>query len=119
MREEIARLIAKHWWEQWMLGRENSDATKISIDDRDLADKIVEIVRRDDPDMVMLPRALTAENWAKALLTGEFFETFRVRCQTCSQNCEECELDTEMHKVPVSWTTIKAIYKMIVEHFGK
>jgi hypothetical protein len=45
MRDEIARLIAKHWWEQWMLGRENSDATNISVGDRNLADEIVEMVR--------------------------------------------------------------------------
>lgn len=52
----------------------------------------------DHNKMAQLPRKLTAENGAKALLIGEFFETGSY--------------------LPVSWTTIKAIYAKIVEHFA-
>lgn len=34
-------------------------------------------------DMVVMPSALTAENGAKALLMGEFFESVTVVCEDC------------------------------------
>lgn len=56
--------------------------------------------------LILLPDRLTAENGAKALLIGEFIEI--------------CH-DVKHTKIPVtvSWTTIKDIYKKIVEHYGK
>lgn len=80
----------------------------------------------DHNKMAQLPRELTAENGAKALLIGEFFEEFDVPnpdycgcddCDYCEQHPDEPE--DLPQPVPVSWTTIKAIYAKIVEHFDK
>jgi len=57
-------------------------------------------------DYVTLPRKLTAENGAKGLLIGEFKESVHF-----TVDGEENKID-----VDVSWTTIKAIYDMIVEN---
>ncbi|UIF90909.1 hypothetical protein KAF44_32505 [Cupriavidus necator] len=71
-----------------------------------------------------MPSALTAENGAKALLSGEFHETFSSACPACGGDVEEddcgvCEgSGTVEIRIPVSWTTIKAIYAMAVEHLG-
>ena len=62
---------------------------------------------------VVMPRRLTAENGAKALLTGEFFEEHE-----CSYYDTDGELVECTEKVPVSWDTIKEIYKTIVAHYG-
>jgi hypothetical protein len=70
-----------------------------------------------------LPNQLTAENGAKGALIGEFFEEIEilVECPDEGDDCEEEDCDgthhTITHKVPVSWTTIKAIWKSAVEHF--
>lgn len=50
-----------------------------------------------ESEFVLLPKSLTAENGAKALLIGEFYEG----------------------KTPVTWVTIKDIYKKVVEHYTK
>ena len=55
--------------------------------------------------LILLPDKLTAENGAKALLVGEFIE--------------DIHLSTGVLKHAVYWTTIKDIYKTVVEHFGK
>lgn len=60
-------------------------------------------------DYVMVPRELTAENGAKAFLSGEFSETF----DYMDEEGDECQAE-----IPVSWTTIKAIHKKMVERFG-
>lgn len=62
------------------------------------------------PGFALLPTRLTAENGAKSELMGEFFETIEVL------NPEIPE-ETIGQKVPVSWTTIKAIWKQAVELF--
>jgi len=56
-----------------------------------------------------MPEKLTAENGAKALLMGEFYEQFRT---------EDEEGNEVINDIPVSWITIKEIYKMIVKHFS-
>lgn len=56
-----------------------------------------------------LPKELTAENGAKTLLIGEFIEQIELH------DFEDDELYT--HNVPVSWATIKEIYKKIVKHY--
>lgn len=74
--------------------------------------------------LVRLPSSLTAENGAKALLIGEFYET-------CTMSCPECEGDEDYgvcnvcntqgyinQKVPVQWDTIKRIYDKIVQHLA-
>ncbi len=62
---------------------------------------------------VVMPRSLTAENGAKALLIGEFFEEHE-----CSYYDADGELVEYTEKVPVSWNTIKEIYKKVVAHYG-
>jgi Zn finger protein HypA/HybF involved in hydrogenase expression len=75
-----------------------------------------------------LPSELTAENGAKLLLIGEFHETVTIQCEECEgcgldddleTTCEVCDgAGEQVLKVFVSWTTIKEIYKKIVEHYG-
>jgi len=60
-----------------------------------------------------MPRSLTAENGAKALLIGEFFEEHE-----CSYYDADGELVEYTEKVPVSWDNIKEIYKKVVAHYG-
>jgi len=55
-----------------------------------------------------LPRTLTAENGAKALLNGEFFESI----ETMDEDGNEIGIETA-----VQWDTIKEIYAKIVDHF--
>ena len=72
---------------------------------------------------VTMPFELTAENGAKGLLSGEFFEEVTVNCPECismdvqdDESCPDCGGTNQITvKVPVSWTTIKAIYKMAVK----
>ena len=74
---------------------------------------------------VVMPKTLTAENGAKALLSGEFAEHDWIDCPLCLKGgiddyCEECSGEGRVRiDVPVSWTTIKAIYKMAVRHLGE
>ena len=71
-----------------------------------------------------MPKELTAENGAKSLMMGEFEETIELCCPYCDgddadHGCEICGGSTQyIQPVPVSWTTIKKIYKMAVEHFA-
>ncbi len=75
-------------------------------------------------DTVLLPKKLTAENGAKGLLVGEFFETIEVqnegycgcgKCDFCKEFPDETETITQ--QVPVSWSTIKDIYDKIVIYY--
>lgn len=70
-------------------------------------------------DYIRMPRELTAENGAKALLIGEFHVEY-----------EEVVTDEELHhnpelgetrtvKIPVPWSTIKAIYRMAAERLSR
>lgn len=70
---------------------------------------------------VMVPMSLTAENGAKSVLSGEFSETKFINCPECfgDDECETCDGSGRVEiKVPVSWTTIKAIWVKGVEHFA-
>ena len=72
----------------------------------------------------LMPKELTAENGAKALLSGEFFEEIQVQCFECAdmgvtddETCPECfGENTIPRKVPISWTIIKEIYATAVNH---
>ncbi|MFW3738517.1 hypothetical protein [Klebsiella pneumoniae] len=69
---------------------------------------------------VMVPMRLTAENVAKGALSGEFSETKFVNCPECfgDEECETCDGSGKIEiTVPVTWTTIKAIWAKGVEHF--
>ena len=74
------------------------------------------------PDgLVMVPKKLTAENCAKSVLSGEFSETKFINCPECfgDDDCETCDGSGRIEiTVPVTWTTIKAIWAKGVEHFA-
>lgn len=72
------------------------------------------------PDgFVMVPRALTAENGAKAALLGEFNLEYNLVCHECfGEGCDDCSGDGRWTKsIPVDWTTIKEIWAKGIEHF--
>ena len=54
--------------------------------------------------LILLPDRLTAENGAKSLLLGEFIENIQIR-------------KNHVLKHAISWTTIKDIYKKVVENY--
>ena len=75
-------------------------------------------------DTIMMPSRLTAENGAKYLLNGGFDEKCTIQCSDCfnldepNDSCEYCHGTGHItYNVPISWTTIKEIYKTIVTHF--
>lgn len=74
---------------------------------------------------VLLPKELSAENGAKALLMNEFYSEVVEECPDCdSQSYEgdnrECELCSGEGvctlRVTVSWSTIKNIWRMAVDN---
>ena len=78
--------------------------------------------------LILMPESLTAENGAKGLMSGEFFEATTVQCQDCGgdgfydnnhdEMCEVClGIGDYIVKVPIGWTTIKEIYAMYVKYF--
>jgi hypothetical protein len=77
---------------------------------------------------VLMPKELTAENGAKALLMGEFYSEVVQDCPDCEDGWEDIDSGEECHncggagcytmRVPVSWTTIKEIYRMAVDHLA-
>ncbi len=78
-------------------------------------------------DFVILPKKITAENGAKALLIGEFKEIVKIECPECAldgrenpDDCEMCE-GSGVYSIEtfVSWDNIKKIYDKIVDHFYK
>ncbi|WBV23003.1 hypothetical protein [Pantoea piersonii] len=72
------------------------------------------------PDgFVMVPRALTAENGAKAALSGEFNLEYNLVCHECfGEGCDDCSGEGSWtNSIPVDWTTIKEIWAKGVEHF--
>src|SRR5690554_95679 len=82
--------------------------------------------RRTLPEgMALVPQEITAETGHKAGMMGDFSETALMRCEVCDGDglggedeeyggCSECGGAGEYAlKVPVSWTTIKAIHRRI------
>lgn len=70
---------------------------------------------------VLVPKKLTAENGAKGVLLGEFSETKFINCPEYfgDDECETCDGSGRIEiTVPVTWTTIKAIWSKGVEHFA-
>jgi hypothetical protein len=77
-------------------------------------------------DPIMMPYRLTAENGAKAALSGEFHVQVAVPnldyCGCDAEDCDACNSDTEQYgvmDVPVSWTLIKQIYTAAVDLLGQ
>ena len=74
----------------------------------------------------IMPRRLTAENGAKALLIGEFTLEVTMDCPECSEmeepseGCEICDGEGEYgQKHTISWDQIKFIYSKAVEGLAK
>lgn len=84
-------------------------------------------------ETIIMPKALTAENGAKYLLSGEFYETVSILCEECGGEgeilqddgsdstgtlipCEYCDSGLYQQKVTIGWTTIKEIYAMCAKH---
>lgn len=74
---------------------------------------------------LLMPNTLTAENGAKALLSGEFEIQHQVICSACHYDeadpeCEVCAGEIEYTaKVKVDWPTIKAIYNKAAATLGQ
>jgi len=73
-------------------------------------------------EYVLMPKSLTAENGAKYMFSGEFFEDVEMPCVSCFDSDdidEECGIcggeGSFTDTVQVSWSTIKDIYSMAVE----
>lgn len=72
-------------------------------------------------DYILMPRTLTAENGAKALLSGEFTILHTATCTACSfddpqEDCEVCAGEVEYTEIiSVDWSTIKDIYATAVD----
>jgi rRNA maturation endonuclease Nob1 len=72
-------------------------------------------------DYILMPKALTAENGAKAALIGEFTIEHEATCSGCyydepDEDCEVC--GGEIHyieHVAVPWDTIKDVYAAAVK----
>ncbi len=93
----------------------------IGIDLASGPDRTVEVSYVAPPGYVMVPMRLTAENGAKGALSGEFSETKFVNCPECfgDDECETCDGSGRIEiTVPITWTTIKAIWVKGVEHFA-
>lgn len=71
--------------------------------------------------LALVPREISAATGHKAGMIGDFNESVEVMCSECEQDdpdpdCGECGGEFFYQQdVPVSWTTIKAIHKRIVE----
>ena len=80
-------------------------------------------------ETVVMPRELTAENGAKALLLGEFSVGDFIECGRCDngdastddeyEECEFCDGQGGHYiSIAIDWPTIKAIYAKVVQHLG-
>lgn len=70
---------------------------------------------------IPMPRKLTAENGAKAALSGDFTEHKFINCPECfgDDECESCDGSGRIKvEVTVSWSTIKAIWEKGADHFA-
>ncbi len=95
---------------------------KLPLISLDLPSDIERWNRRALPEaMALVPQEITAITWHKAGMIGDFKESVEVMCSDCNQDdpdpeCGECGGEFFYQQdVPVSWTTIKAIHRRIVE----
>ena len=69
----------------------------------------------------VLPMELTAENGAKYLMLGEFEEVSLWECPRCDgdEDCDMCHgHGSYTYRTPVSWNTIKQIWRKAATHFA-
>jgi hypothetical protein len=71
--------------------------------------------------LVLMPRELTAENGAKALLIGEFHVETQVPNPDYDEFLDDEDEEPQFftQQIPVPWDTIKKIYAKAVEHLAK
>lgn len=74
------------------------------------AEHIVKLHNQSLGDKVLMPKTLTAENGSKGLMNGEFRESIDL------YDPEEGDYEQE---VPIKWTTIKDMYRKLVEYHTK
>ncbi|GAN55210.1 hypothetical protein [Tanticharoenia sakaeratensis] len=82
---------------------------------------------------ILMPDYEAFSNAAKGAMIGEFSERVEITCSECEgdglgpasphcegeSTCEQCGgSGTVWQRVPVSWTTIKAIYKRATDLFA-
>ncbi|WP_434134407.1 hypothetical protein JQR88_11100 [Pseudomonas luteola] len=76
-------------------------------------------------EYVSVPRRLTAENGAKAALSGEFTVEYTATCPDCSEidaddECVICRGEVDYtESVTIPWSTIKDIYAAAIHHFAR
>ena len=71
-------------------------------------------------EVVLMPKELTAENGAKALLIGEFHVETQVPNPDFDEfNDDEDEPEFFTQQIPVPWDMTKKIYAKAVEHLAK
>lgn len=93
---------------------------KLPLISLDVPDDIERWNRRTPPaGMALVPREITAETGHKAGMIGDFHEEVGMQCPECEgseSGCDICGGSGEyVMRVSVSWTTIKAIHRRIVE----
>ena len=100
------------------------EMAKEVIDEKSARVKELEqaITRYQQGRTVLMPKELTAENGAKGLLMGEFFEVVRLECPHCDEEGEDCGCcegeAAYTYRIPISWPTIKEIYSMCVSNLS-
>ena len=72
-------------------------------------------------DVVLMPKELTAENGAKALLIGEFHVETEVPNPDYDPSLDDEDEEPEFFtaQIAVPWDTIKKIYAKAVEHLAR
>lgn len=75
----------------------------------------------DSADVVLMPKELTAENGAKALLIGEFHVETQVPNPDYDPSLDDEDEEPEFFtaQIAVPWDTIKKIYAKAAGHFAK
>lgn len=108
--------------EFWVLYAEYLDQENVISPIRQAVHRMAR--RMADPNLVLVPRRLTAENGAKAELSGEFEEPIPNpwqcgcgECQLCKDYPDLAQEETIEHVV--SWTVIKAIYHRAIDFFTR
>lgn len=118
-------IIRAAWWNHCAAMLQAGNHTEQHLDMVDHSGDANKMVAANSPvtpdGYVLIPKKLTAENGAKSVLSGEFSETKFINCPECfgDDDCETCDGSGRIEiTVPVTWTTIKAIWAKGVEHFA-
>ncbi|WP_296255553.1 MULTISPECIES: hypothetical protein [unclassified Pseudomonas] len=101
--------------------REAALQQRLNIADQRVDDLQAQLANLIPEGYCIMPRRLTAENGAKALLLGEFKVTFAQECPECrdlaepAEGCAVCDGEGEFASDQlISWDKIKHIYSQAV-----